>query len=44
MREEETTLKQRWDELVDELGLTMADTIRFMIRYCWEREVKKEMK
>ena len=40
LREDETVLKQRWEDLKDELGLSMADTIRYMIRETWKREVK----
>jgi hypothetical protein len=42
LSEDEKLMKRRWEELQKELGLNMADTLRYMIRETWKRECTRD--
>jgi len=40
LKENEKLTKKRWEEIQNELGMSMADIIRYMIRETWKRECR----
>ncbi|MHA1248990.1 MAG: hypothetical protein ACTSRP_03260 [Candidatus Helarchaeota archaeon] len=40
LKEKEKLTKKRWEEIQNELGMSMADIIHYIIRENWKRECR----